>query len=48
MTDYEDVPVLRPPDSMTVEFERRPVLYLPDGRVMVRRPAGFRTEKKEQ
>lgn len=33
-------PVVPPPASMTVEHERKPILYLPDGRVLVRR-AGF-------
>lgn len=33
-----------PPQSMTVDHERKPVLYLPDGRVLVRQ-AGFRMEE---
>jgi hypothetical protein len=41
---YDEPPVLSPPDTFTVEFERKPVLYLPDGRVLVKRPAGFRTD----
>lgn len=35
--------LIPPPASMTVDHERRPVLYLPDGRVLVRQ-AGFRGE----
>ncbi len=41
----DDAPILPPPSSLTVEFERKPVLYLPDGTPLVRRPAGFRTDK---
>ena len=33
-------PVVPPPSSMTVDHERKPVLYLPDGKVLVRK-AGF-------
>lgn len=33
--------VVPPPSSMTVTLDRQPVLYLPDGRVLVR-VAGFR------
>ena len=32
---------IQPPSNMTVTHEHRPVLYLPDGRVLVRQ-AGFR------
>lgn len=35
-----------PPASMTVDHERRPVLYLPDGRVLVRQ-AGFQAPPRE-
>jgi hypothetical protein len=36
----DDWKVIDPPGSMEVDFERRPVLWLPDGRALVRR-AGF-------
>jgi hypothetical protein len=36
----EDMPVVPPPSSLRVDLERKPVLYLPDGRVLVRR-VGF-------
>lgn len=39
----EDVPIIRPPDTVTAELLRRPLLYLPDGRGLFRR-IGFRTE----
>lgn len=33
--------VIQPPQTMTVDYERKPVIYLPDGkRVLVRR-VGF-------
>jgi len=35
-----DLPVVPPPSSATVDYERKPVLFLPNGRVLVRR-AGF-------
>lgn len=34
--DYEP-PVIPPPSSMAVDLERKPVLHLPDGRVLVRK-----------
>ena len=39
-SDDEDRPIVDPPSSMQVEYGRKPVIYLPDGRVLVRR-AGF-------
>lgn len=45
MSDQEDAPIVRPPDTFTVDHERKPVLYLPDGRALVKRPAGFVTTK---
>ena len=36
--------VIPPPETMTVEFARRPVLYLADGRAIVRH-AGFRSHE---
>ena len=40
----EDVPVVLPPSSMTVdEPVRKPVLYRADGTPLVKRPAGFDT-----
>jgi hypothetical protein len=36
----EDQPVIPPPSSVTVDHERKPVLYLPNGKVLVRK-AGF-------
>ena len=32
--------VIPPPSSMTVDYEPKPVLHLPNGKVLVRRP-GF-------
>jgi hypothetical protein len=40
---YGEEPVVPPPSTFTVDHETKPVLYLPDGRVLVRRPAGFVT-----
>lgn len=42
----EDAPIVPPPSTFTVDHERKPVLYLPDGRVLVRRPPGFVTVKE--
>jgi hypothetical protein len=36
----EDRPVVPPPANATVDYERKPVLYLPNGKVLVRK-AGF-------
>lgn len=36
----DDGPVIRPPETMTVDYDPKPVLYLPGGKVLVRRP-GF-------
>lgn len=35
--------LIPPPSNMTVEHQYKPVLYLPDGRALVRQ-AGFTTE----
>jgi hypothetical protein len=35
--------VVAPPSSFTVDHERKPVLYTPDGKALVKRPAGFDT-----
>lgn len=35
-----DVPIVPPPATATVDFERKPLLYLPNGKVLVRR-AGY-------
>jgi hypothetical protein len=35
--------IIQPPSNMTVDHEHRAVLYLPDGRALVRQ-AGFRAE----
>ena len=43
----EDIPVIQPPSSATVDMERKPVLYLPDGRVLVR-TIGFQTATKRE
>lgn len=32
----DDFPIVPPPASVTVEWPRRPLLYLPDGRMVVR------------
>lgn len=37
---FEDAPIVAPPRSFTVEHEHKPVLYLPNGKVLVKR-AGF-------
>ena len=37
---YDDRPVVPPPASVQVDHERKPVLYLPDGKVLVRK-VGF-------
>lgn len=39
-TACEDAPIVPPPDSVTVEFVRKVILYLPDGRILARK-AGF-------
>jgi hypothetical protein len=36
----DDAPIVPPPSTMTVEYGPKPVLYLPCGKVLVRRP-GF-------
>ena len=36
----DDSPIIPPPSTLSVHHEHRPVLYLPDGRVLVRQ-AGF-------
>jgi hypothetical protein len=41
----DDQPVIQPPSSAQVDMERRPILFLPDGRMLVR-AIGFRTEGK--
>lgn len=33
----DDAPVVPPPASVTVDYDRQPVLHLPDGRVLVRK-----------
>jgi hypothetical protein len=38
--------LIPPPANMTVTHEHKPVLYLPDGRVLVRQ-AGFRQEARD-
>ena len=37
---YVEEKEIPPPSTMTVDHERRPILYLPDGKVLVRVP-GF-------
>lgn len=39
----DEPPVIQPPASLTVDHERKPVLYLADGTPLVRR-AGFSTQ----
>lgn len=41
----EDPPIVPPPASVQADLERRPVLYLADGRALVRR-IGFNTEQR--
>lgn len=38
-----DYGVVLAPSTFTVDHELKPVLYLPDGRVLVKAPAGFKT-----
>ena len=38
--ESDDRPIVPPPASAQVDFERKPVLYLPNGKVLVRK-AGF-------
>lgn len=45
LVDFDLSAIVPPPSSFTVETERRPLLYLPDGRALVRRPVGFRTDE---
>lgn len=35
--DTEDAPIIPPPSTMTVYIERKPVLYLPNGKALVRK-----------
>jgi hypothetical protein len=44
VSDYE---IIRPPESFTVETERRPVLYTADGTPLVQRPIGFDVRPQE-
>jgi hypothetical protein len=37
--------IIPPPSNMTVTHEHKPILYLPDGRVLVRQ-AGFRVGER--
>lgn len=39
----DEPPIVQPPSSAQVDMERRPVLWLPDGRMLVR-TIGFRTK----
>lgn len=41
---YGDV---HPPSSFTVDHQRKPILYMPDGTPLVKKPAGFDTRPKE-
>lgn len=36
----EDLPIVQPPATMTVVHDHKPMLYLPNGKVLVRQ-AGF-------
>lgn len=40
MASENEQPIVPPPSSMTVVHEHKPVLYLPNGKVLVKR-AGF-------
>jgi hypothetical protein len=35
--------IIQPPSTFTVDHERKPVLYQPDGTPLVKRPVGFDT-----
>ena len=35
--DRPEPPIVPPPAAFTVDMERKPVLFLPDGKVLVRR-----------
>jgi hypothetical protein len=37
----DDAPIIPPPSSVTVDMERKPVLYLPDGKTVLVRKVGF-------
>lgn len=39
-SSIEDMPIVPPPGTFTVDADRKPVLYLPDGRVLTRK-VGF-------
>ena len=43
----DETPIVPPPSSVTVDMDRKPVLYLPDGRAVVRR-IGFNTEPERR
>ena len=36
----DDQPIVPPPSTVIVDHERKPVLYLPNGKVLIRR-AGY-------
>ena len=44
----DDQPIVPPPATVTVELERKPVLYQPDGTPLVRRPIGFDTAPRDR
>lgn len=39
--DIEDVPIVPPPSTFTVDYQRKPVLFTPEGKALVRL-IGFR------
>jgi hypothetical protein len=41
----DDSAIIPPPNSFTVHHQHKPILYLLDGRVLVRRPVGFDTTR---
>ncbi len=42
----EPEPILPPPSSVTVDYERKPVLYDHSGKPLVKAPAGFDTRRR--
>lgn len=42
----DDSPVIPPPANAQVDYERKPILYRPDGIPLVKKPMGFDTTSK--
>jgi hypothetical protein len=49
LNNTDDPPVVPPPATITVdETTHKPILYLPNGTPLVRRPCGFDTRRPNQ